>query len=112
MAQLNIRLDDALVRAVKVRAAELGESLTRVVERGLRMYLGGVGSPAVVPIPGVDQALDAARAPRRVEPPRAAPDDVRRADLDVRLCGCGHGLVSHRPTCLTRGCGCKAYRAA
>ena len=50
--QLNVRLDEDLVRAVKVRAAELGESLTIVIDRGLRIYLGGLASPAV-PMPGV-----------------------------------------------------------
>lgn len=38
--------DDRLIRAARIRAAQEGETLTRLIERALRVYLqAGTGNP-------------------------------------------------------------------
>ena len=60
-----LNFDDDLLRAAKKRAAEDGETLTRVIERALRLYLNRVGEAEPIyrlrpltksgrPRPGVD----------------------------------------------------------
>ena len=40
-----LNFDDRLIRAAKVRAAEEGETLTRLIERALRDYLQAPSAP-------------------------------------------------------------------
>lgn len=64
-----LNFDDALLRAAKRRAAEDGETLTRLIERALQMYLHRVGE----------------RAPAwRFEPVLVEGERPPRVDLDDR----------------------------
>ena len=107
--QLSVRLEADLVRAVKVRAAQIGESLTAVIERGLRAYLASDGQ---------DRRLEEGRARAAavltqsvVQRLRAATPSRDAHTVEVTVAGlcrrCGHEARKHTPACYVAGCPCR-----
>lgn len=108
----SIRVSEAAYAELYRRRRDEGRSVTVIMDRLLAVPLpsGLIESPPVAP---AGSPITVARPTLTQNLLPGAVAAVLGGHQDqVRLCDCGHGRVSHRPKCLTRGCGCKAYRAA